>query len=207
MNRPGTKRKYTKGVVPPRVKEIRKIAKEETKRELAKTTELKILGTAFTPAMDFNGVVTAISNVPVANREGDFVNPTSLDFRYSIDGEVLSGIVRIVVFRYNDVTTPAASAVLVGGLLGSPFGVISPHTHQNKKLVQVIYDKTHTVSNNGGSELLHIEKTLKLANRQIQFEIGMTTGYDKYWILCISDRSLATSPGVNVYSRLYFTDS
>lgn len=188
----------------------KKEVKQMIKSENAKARELKFynVDSSYSALLSYSGVVEDISAMARgdsdSNRDGDRCLPISLDLSYVIYGETYSSVYRMIVFRWLENTTPTVADILLSS--GSGYSVTSGYQHDQRGLFNILYDKTHTVSNNGGSELVHVKRHLKMAKKQIDYSAGGTTGSNKIYVLGITDRSLATSATVAYISRLNFTD-
>lgn len=193
------------------IAELKSIANKEAQKVVKVAGELKFFEAAFAPALDYNGSIVNLSNIGQGDtgqtRDGVMIQPTSAQVSMSLNGETFSGQLRAIIFRWKPNTVPAATAVISGSYVGTPYVVNAPHNHALRKDYQVLSDKTYTVSNNGGSELRHIRESMKLAKQKIQFTVGANTGYNHIYLVIYTDRAAVSSPGIIGVHRLYFTDS
>jgi len=194
----------------PEAKDTVKLVKKLIKQHEQQVVEHKYYDLADTLAsLSSTATILDVSAVPQGDtdrtRDGDRISPISISLHYYINGETYSGIVRVMMFRWlpNSVTdTPGASE-----LFHAPSQIIiSPFVHDQRGQFNVLYDKTHVVCNNGGSEISVVNKTVKLARKQIDYSNSGVEGSCKLYLLFVTDRVLATSPYGYVRTRLNYTD-
>lgn len=165
--------------------------------------------TVFSSLVSYNGSLEDLTNIvrgdADTNRDGDRLLPISLRFSYVLYGETYSSVFRILIFRWKPDSVPTVGDVLF--TTGSGYAVTCDYQHDQRNQFEILYDKKHTVSNNGGSELVVVTKSLKMAKKQVDYTAGGTSGSNKIWAIAISDRSLATSGTIAMTYRLNFTDS
>lgn len=189
----------------------KKEVKQMIKSENAKARELKFynVNSSYSALLSYSGVIEDISAMARgdsdSNRDGDRCLPISLDLSYVVYGETYSSVYRCIIFRWLENSTPTVGDILLSS--GSGYSVTSGYQHDQRGLFNILYDKTHTVSNNGGSELVHVKKHLKMAKKQIDYTAGTTSGSNKIYMLGLTDRSLATSATVAYTTRLNYTDA
>lgn len=194
----------------PSTKTVKKLIKSERKAYEKKVVELGFheVVNGYT-LLGFNTTVTDISGIPQGTgdteRKGDKCMPRSIDLRGWINGETFSSVVRIVIIRWNPVTVPVHGDVFFSAD-GNATTCLSPFVHDQRDQFQYVYDKTFTVSNNGGSEIIHFQKHIKLGMKAIDFSGGSTTGSHKYYVYALTDRSTVTSALLRLYTRMNFTD-
>lgn len=138
-------------------------------------------------------------------RDGDRLLPTSLQISYICHGETFTSAFRIIIFRWKPDSVPIVTDIVP--TTGSGYVITTGFQHDQRNQFEILYDKKHVVSNNGGSELVVVTKSLKMAKKQIDYSAGTTAGSNKIWVLAFSDRSLATSGTIAMSYRLNFTDS
>lgn len=158
--------------------------------------------------LSYSGVITDLSAIAQGtaetNRVGSKLQPQYMDIRGYINGETSSGLVRYVVFRWDDDSTPTAANILK--YTGDHKATSSPYLIDNRSKYKVYYDKVFAVSNNG-TEMVNIQKHIKLPKtKHIDYTGSATSGIHKIWALAITDRVLASSPTILVVSELRFTD-
>jgi len=122
-----------------------------------------------------------------------------------LNGESYSSIVRVAVFRWLDDTTPTVSDIF-RGTTSAWYLPLSIYNHDQRGKFNILYDKTHVVSNNG-NELVSINKTLKLAKKQFRYTNGTTTGTNKLYVFVGADRALSTSADAYLLTNITYTDS
>lgn len=190
------------------VKDVKRIVKEYEKS----VSENKYSDITSTLAsLDYNGQSVDVSSVAQgttdSTRIGDQLKPTSLRLAYWLNGESFSSIVRVIVFRWLPDTglgVPSVANILQH--YGSALGVLSPFIHDTRSQFNILYDKVHKVSNSGGSELVHVDATIKTA-KLIQYNAAGVTGLGRIYAIFITDRVLATSCTALVHARLNYIDN
>jgi len=198
------KKKYTKGKKPAGTKTFNKKVEQVILKHEAKTVEHKYfdvvtpLTTLSSTAsiFDLSGTTVGTSDI---QRIGDNIVPKSLEFNFWLNGETFSSIVRVVVFRWMPNSVPA-----IGNLLHSA-ELLSPFVHDLRHLFNVLYDKTIIVANNG-NEIYSSHNSLKMAKKNIEYQLGTSGGANKVYCMFLTDRNLATSCIGRLYSRLNYID-
>lgn len=189
-------------------KTIQKIARHEADRMIGRIAESKYWDTQSSTSADFSGLIVDLSVVPVGTgdlaRIGDKISPTSLEVGFNVIGETFSGIARIVIFRWLDDSTPVPTDIFQA--LGGGFATVQPFTHDQRSKFNVLSDKRMTVSNNGGSEIVSMRYTLKLAKKNIAYSAGTTTGRSKIYACLVGDRAVVSAPGHFLMTRLNYKD-
>lgn len=190
-------------------KKINAVAKKAIKQHEKKVVELKYHEQVDSmTAISYSGTVTCLSTIARGDadtqRDGDRLSPLYMDLAYWINGEVYSGIIRMIIFRWLPATVPTATDIITA--VGTDRACTQFYEHDQRSQYNVLYDNTVTVSNNGGSELKVVRKHIKLGRKQIDYTAGGTTGSNQFYVLYLSDRSLATSPSGFLRARLSYTD-
>lgn len=183
--------------------------KRIVQKEIKNAAEKKYHDKNLQPAVSFFGSVTNLSEIPVGTNDvgriGDKCTPTNLSIRFFINGETITGLVRCIVFRWNQFTVPGVDNILQ--TTGSVYGPTSPYVHDTLSERTILHDQVYTVSNNGGSELRYVHVAKKLAKKPIEFTLGGTTSAKhQIYVLFISESALISSPTIAMYSRLNFID-
>lgn len=190
------------------VRTAEQIARRIAHRVVNQGAEHKYHDKQSSTTADFNGLIVDVSAVAQGDtditRDGDKLMPTSLEVGFNLIGETYSGICRLVVFRWKEASIPLVSEIFQGS--GGAYATIQPFDHDERSRFEVLADKRYSVSNNGGTEIVTTRFRLKLAKKRIEFIGGSTTGRNKIYVIMISDRSLVTSPGTFLMTRLNYTD-
>lgn len=210
--RSGTKRKFTTAKATKKVADraaVRSLAREEAKKIVNSRSELKYYDEGYLPNCDFDGQIHQCCDIAPGNtsttREGDVVSPVSLHFSYLINGETNSGLVRFMVFRWNQYGVPTPADILK--TTGSAYSPVSNTLWDTRSNFTILYDKLHQVSNNGGPELVGVSRTIKLAKKPLKFKSGSSTGpKNGIYILTISESASIGSPSSAMEIRLTFRD-
>lgn len=147
-------------------------------------------------------------------RLGNFVNAHSLDFRFTLYGNLtIRTSTRIFIIKVKDAKSLFNTATVLDGAYDSTANYVnSPYNPipTNRKQFTVIYDKTFSLSDasaGGPSEM----------SRRIQIPLkGAKVGYQTttaggsleggYWLGYISDVALATAPSFNYVCRFNYKD-
>lgn len=190
-------------------KDVKKLIKQDRQQ----TNELKYFNqtSVFASLLSSTGVLESVSNVARgasdSQRDGDRLLPTSLRISYSCFGESLSFQFRFIVLRWiPDDTGLAPTVPMILQNSASGFSVNSDYVHDQRGQFNILYDKTHTISNNG-NELLHKVINVKMAKKQMDYTAAGIGGANKIYVLGITDRSLATSGTAQYVSRLNYYDN
>lgn len=197
-----------------KVLDIRKIssqvAREVVRREDRKTSEIKHYDYGYLPTVSYAGDIQALTPVTQGDtdvtRDGDRLMPIKLSVKWLINGETYSGLIRVIIFRWNDFSIPTVDDILQS--TGSSYSVVSPYVRDKKSNFQVLQDRVYSVSNNGGVEVRTGSYTSKkLAKKQIEYVGGTaTSAKNSFYSLILSDRVLASSPTMTAFTSLQYTD-
>lgn len=184
--------------------------KDFVKKYLAKNQELKFFAVENgVTAVDFSGTIYDLSGIAQGDtdvtRDGDEIMPKSLNIRGSMVIADSTNVMRFIVFRWLQSTTPVVTDILGVGV-GSLFGPYAPYNVDSRQKFNVLYDKIQELGSTSQQVAL-INKFLPLAQKSVQYSAGTTTGTNKIWALAISDSGAASHPGIAFTHELRFTDS
>lgn len=139
-------------------------------------------------------------------RDGDKMLPVRMEIRGDIVGADSTNMMRIVIFRVKTGTS-ANNYFSIGSGAANAYTPYSPYSHDGRKAIEVLYDKSFGTSSTGTDHHVLV-KTLKLARKPIQFS-GGTTDYrinGLYMAYC-SDSGAATHPTFTYNIRTFYQDS
>lgn len=164
--------------------------------------------------VDYAGVVVRdLSNVAQGQtditRVGDELYISSYQLRYvgkanSTDGK---NLLRVILFQWSSNSTPTAANVI--STMNSERTPISPFLHDNRGLYRILYDRTHVMVFDTSSEMVQgkVMITRGFKTRKMRFESAATTGYNKIWLIAVSDSAASSQPTISWQGRLNFRDS
>lgn len=158
-----------------------------------------------------------LSNVPLGDadtdREGDMIDPVSLEIRYAIrpTDATFAATVRVIVFQWqvDDTDNPPA----VGDILAinTQLGAVnSPHVASgSRKNFRILYDRRHAMTT---SNAAHIEPQLGFVRitakrlARVYFD-GIATKKGQLYLLATSNQLAADDePVLNAVTQLKFKD-
>lgn len=158
-----------------------------------------------------------LSSVPTAERDGDIINPVSLELKYTIKANAttpLSCYVRVLVVRWLD--QEACNAIQVNALLDTVFASDTTRYFMNpyrfdasyRKRFVPVYDKVHTVIP-GEKDYIYMSKYIKIPKTsKILYSTGSAvTGKNQYIVYFLTNQSAGASPPTITYrTRLIYKD-
>lgn len=176
--------------------------------------EKKFFDTVNATTIDRNGSVISLCDIPQGDtdstRDGDAVNPTSLQFGLTMTVADSYNVFRCIIFRWkpnSGLTAPTPGRILQ--LVASANAVNSPVIWDYKSQFNILYDKTWVLGtiNVCDNQVREIQEMLPLANVPIHYTAGSIVGSDKIFVLFISDSGAIPDPALNYYFRVAYTDS
>lgn len=142
------------------------------------------------------------------SRIGDRINPTKIEFKFSVARGSADAVCRIVIIR---VKTGTSSGLYFnqGSTAPTGYAPYSAYAKDRRKDIDVLYDKMVSVDQYNplkiGSKNIHMAKT-----KPICFDGATSTTYTVggLYICLVSDQaSGATAPGMTYSLRTFYTDS
>ncbi len=161
------------------------------------------------------GLVTHLSSISIGDdadkRTGDYVLPRYLEFRLRIIAGSTDCCLRMVVFRWNQATTPAVLSVLEALRTTSFYTRKYQGSHGDTGVFDILCDKTWTVSDQWQPVLLPIFdceiNNPKSPPRHIHFDgISTTDPIGGLYYILISDDAAGLTQ-VSVEARLHYLDN
>ncbi len=182
--------------------------KKLIKQEILGVQEKKSFDTGVGSTFDNTGSITKLTTIPQGDtdstRDGDHIKLTKLWMNVAVTYADASNVVRVIVFRWNQDDSSVAPTV---NDITQSLSAYSPIHRDNERAhkFDIIFDKMFGVANVGpGIATVEWRRPLK---SQIAFQATANTGTGHLYVYIISDSSAATHPGVNLISRVYYTDS
>lgn len=157
------------------------------------------------------GTITKLTIIPQGDsgttRDGNNVNITRIQFRYSFAYGDATNVCRIIIFQWkNDDTNdfPTVAKLIQDPVNNSWLG---SQIFANPD-ARILYDRLHFVSGNGfavtGSRA--VIKSKKYA-KKLKYNAGVNTGSNQLYVLYLSDSSTSTHPTFNMWGVVSYTDS
>ncbi len=163
------------------------------------------------PDVNYNGEFRTLNEIPQGDtdetRDGDSLFMTSYEIRgrWEIGDAGDKNTMRIIMMLDKaglEVTTAGDLLQVVA----SQFGVVSAYDQDNRSNWILLADRTYSMYDNKPVVPFHFKGKL---NKKVQFAGGSTTAFTKnaLRIFYISNAAGATGPTINLFSRVFFTDS
>lgn len=144
------------------------------------------------------------------NFEGNQITPQGLTVKYYAETNQTFNACRVMIFQWNDSSTPALSGILQNTAVGT--AIVSPTLVTNKPLIKVLYDK-HWVfapcDPNGGFAVF--QDTIYIPGKRLRkVDFNSTTAVvqkNNIYVLYISDDFISTYPHLTFWARTTFSDT
>lgn len=172
--------------------------------------DYKVTDSSYAVGIDYTGeIISLIGNLTRGddyknNFSGGRITPVGLEARYNVSVADSSNIVRVMIFQWFDKTTPTTATVLE--TVGSTYAVHSAKFLTNRDNIKILSDKCYAMDtyNTVVVDKVYI-KGKKLTN--IEFPTGAVTAQKGgLYMLFVSDSAAAANPGIDLYTRITFTD-
>jgi len=173
--------------------------------------------TAFNAAsVTSTGTVSLLTSISqgsgTSNRVGDEIALKALEVSlgaYSNSGDVVGGVMRVIIFRWN--LSSSVAAPTVANILEISSGATAPFSPLNMTGIrqedfQILLDKLIGFNSaNSASSLPYREKQI-LPNPTLRYDVAATTGQGHLYALAITDHA-ATYPTLTMVTRVLYSDS
>lgn len=196
----------------PRNNQMRTIAKQEARKAIKRQVEVKQHDevndtTVSTTINNTDPLQTIVRGTDANDYIGDKINPIGLALRYHLIAGDAYNMLRMLIIQDKDV----AGSPTTGTMFQNNIYPLTSALHRDfTSQYRVLYDKTYTLTTNGGGGAIPISKRMFIKGKRMRYirfdAAGNCTG-GQIWIVAISDSSTASHPVFQVYTRLYFTDA
>jgi len=159
-----------------------------------------------TSAGTLTSLTDIVQGVAGNQRTGDAVRIRGLDFRFAAYHQVgsLQGVLRFIVFSYNEDSAPTPALTLQS--TGSASAVVSPYylDHVENGSLNILFDSAYAGDSSPDAFFYHARRVVNLP---VAFVTGTTNGSGKLHLLVISDAGLATNcANYQWWSRIFYDD-
>lgn len=203
------KRRLTQTLTPAQTQAVKKIVQ--------RTSDLK-----YTDFQDSVGVTIAGHLFPLLgnlvrgtaglnNMDGNNLIPVGLTFRHYWTTTVIHNACRIIIFQWNDFSTPTLDAVLQDTTVANSLLPMQNSEIGNKMNLNILHDDFFVLAPTtpGTDNAVYYKKVFIPGSRMQKIRLNpsanqVTNG--AIWALVVSDDAIAPSPAAFVSSRLSFTD-
>lgn len=166
--------------------------------------------------IDLGGTLWSCTSVSQGDtdegRDGDMLYLKKWTVNYSFTAGDGNNTVRFIAFQWKENDTyhvPLVTDILQ--IVGNAVAPLSTYLHDKEqgKNFGVLYDETHHISANTGTEGIErsIDVPLRYARRRVQFNSGSVGGSNKLYVLAISDSGAVPNPQLKFVSRIIYSDS
>lgn len=208
-----------KMLTPPRRYRKRNTAqnlKAMIKAELKKNIETKYSNQNHSlVSVDNTGVIYDLTPIPQGTQDiqriGDEITVKSLQVRLNAIAGDVTNFLRMVIFQWipNDANPPTVANILNGQ--GGTVALVSAY-YQNDTLGNnyiVLYDKVFTMSQTGNTAAIsrNLYCPMKYAKKRVQFNAATTEGQNKFYVILVSDSAAASHVGIDLVTRMTFSDA
>lgn len=194
-------------------KKQEKAVKKLIRKELVSSIETKYHQLPIDPVADIpsSGYFVSLSDLPQGvgdgQRVGNSVMPTSLYYCFAINKADTTNLVRIIILRWNEDTTPSVPNEILDITVGSIPQVMNPYSSTVRDTYNILMDKTIKLDGNEESYKL-IKGQLRLARRRITYNNATASSpVGGIYAFMISDSAGASHPSVLGITRLAYKDA
>jgi hypothetical protein len=147
-----------------------------------------------------------------SNRVGDEIALRAIEISlgaYSNSGDLVGGVMRIIIFRWNISSSVAAPTVT--NVLEIASGATAPFSPLNMTGIrqedfQIIFDKLIGFNGANSANSIPIREKQILPSPNLRYDVAATTGQGHLYALAISDHA-ATYPTLTMVTRVLYSDS
>lgn len=189
---------------------VKAIARSEVKREERKTEELKAYAlTDAGSSISATGTIFALSGtitqgVADYQRVGTQINLKNILIRFDITHSDSTQVVRVILFRWMAEGVPTSGSAIIEDTTVVPW--LSPLSSQYAKFIQVIYDKSYSMSTNTDANVVgKIYKNLRGTASWTDGSASRIKG--QLYLFVISDSAAVSHPTFKYSSKLRYTDA
>lgn len=145
------------------------------------------------------------------NLDGNNLTPVGLTFRHYWTTSIIHNACRLIVFQWNDFSTPTLDAVLQDTTVANSLLPMQNSEIGNKMNLNILYDDFFVIAPTtpGTDNAVYYKKVFIPGNRMKKIRLNPTANQvtnGALWALVVSDDAIAPSPAAFVSSRLSFTD-
>lgn len=186
---------------------IQKVVKTELARKEEREVERKYLDNGANISVSTSGDIQFLSGAALGNAFNNHIGvqakATSLQMRYQISVQDAFNMVRVIIFRFFDGTTPVPSDILNQLTSSATLHPLSLLNMDNRKTFQVLFDNTYVVDTDDPVvvDKFYIEKNMYLSWKE---DNSRDVGH--IYMLSISDSAISSHPTLLYESRLRFMD-
>lgn len=210
------KRRPRKGRKTYRDKRIETIAKRVYEEKEKAETELKLHDVEVDTTVGITGAIHLISNIANGTgydeRVGSVARLKSILFRYSLAAADTSNLVRVILLRWKDNTTPVPGDILEIGPASANIGPLNPIKYNNRDKIQILFDQLHALSV-GAVDVgttypaPQVEKKYIQKNMTLYWQSDDSIDNGHLYFFFVSDSVAISHPAYHFYSRIRYTDA
>ncbi len=186
------------------------VVRQMIKSSLGSQQELKYYSTFINTTLDISGTIFSIlrpaQGVSDLDRIGDSVFLKHIELKYATSAADPTNLVRVIVFKWNQASTPTVADVLTSAYLGTVQAPLAPLTWDNRSKITVYYDKLHSLVPSTNTALVSSSLSLPIKGRVQWAASAVTNGTNQIYICAISDSGAATHPAFEFVSLVAFSD-
>lgn len=147
----------------------------------------------------------------INNHDGNSITPVGLTLRHYWTTTVAFNACRLIVFQWNDFSTPTLDAILQDVTVANSVLPMQNTEIGNKMNFRVLYDDFFVINctTPNTDYGVHYDKTYIPGSRMQKMRFNPTANQftnGVIWALALSDDAIAPSPACFISSRLSFTD-
>lgn len=189
------------------VRLIQKVVQTEIAKHDEKEVEHKYKDLGASDSVGITGTIQHLSNIAQGStyetHVGVQAKATSLQMRLTITAADSVNVVRIIIFRFFDGTTPVATDILQNLVSSANLHPLSMLNMDNRKTFQVLYDNSYVVDTD---DSILVDKFYIKRNMKLSWKEDNSRDVGHIYMLAISDSAIAAHPTLLWESRLRFTD-
>lgn len=158
--------------------------------------------------MNLLGLTTTQGDGSFGERQGDKIEPTRLELRYSWQAGDENNICRLIIFQWHpddNAYTPSVlnEVVDITGQGTSSFPLC--HYIFDRKNFTVLHDSLLSVTTTGNNyAVVRTKNIYGKAMRNIRYTNGVSNGHNNIYYIAITDSALATHPQLRIDAHLFY---
>ncbi len=190
----------------------KQVVRQMIKSIVSSKTSKKYYGISGIGTVDSGGLVFPIFRPTIgdgdSSRDGDevFYGPQA-EFHYVFGAADATNVMRIVIFKWNDLSVPQPSDVIQSSYLGGTTAPLAPINFDNRDRMKIYHNRMVSMTL-GTSTQLHSRDVFYSPTGKPQWiNQSATDGSGQIYVLIISDSSAGSHPAYEFGSLIQFTDS
>lgn len=197
--------KPSQSLTPAQKREVKKLVSHVPE---LKWSDLGFLGLTVSATASVSALTLIAQGQSSSQRIGDSIHVDHFQLRYHVLYGDANQYVRVIIFQWHPISTPAATDILSNGVTGSIDAATSFHQVNTKQQYSILSDKSYDLLSTGDS---FAHECIMNIRRGFQKTITAnstsgTSTTNKIYVLCISDSTVVPHPTVTLNLRTFYRD-